>query len=129
MKKIFGSILFCSIIFTSCNSGENTDSENINKINSKEWYKGGTLHDAYIADWQDANYENKLATCGDWMAKLCGPKSNNINKIQSINELKEKSEQLIICVDGATSDIENYLENLEIREIALNCMMLMGYVK
>ena len=128
MKKIFGSILLYSIIFTSCNSGENTTSENINKIDAKEWHEGGTLHTANISDWQDASYENKLATCGDWMAKLCGPKSNNINKIQSINELKEKSEQLIICVDGATSGIEN-LDNIEISEIALNCMILMGYLK
>jgi hypothetical protein len=128
MKKLIGSILLYSIIFTSCNSSENTNSENVNKINSKEWYTGGTLHNAYIAEWQEASYENKLATCSDWMAKLCGPKSDNINKIQSLNELKEKSEEIIICVDKATVDIDN-LDNLKINEIALICMMQMGYVQ
>ena len=123
MKKIFGAILVCSIIFTSSYAWENTNSENINKINSKEWYEGGTLHAATIAEWQDASYENKLATCGDWMAKLCGPKSNNINKIQSLNELKEKSNEIVICVDGATRGIDN-LDNQKISEIALSCMML-----
>ncbi len=33
-----------------------------------KWYEGGTLHNATRAEWAKATYENRLATCSDYVA-------------------------------------------------------------
>ncbi|MDC9611569.1 hypothetical protein, partial [Pseudoalteromonas sp. GABNS16H] len=42
------------------------------KSSQKEWYEGGTLHDATIRQWLDATYDNKRATAGDWVTSVLG---------------------------------------------------------
>ena len=37
---------------------------------AKEWYEGGTLHDATIAQWKRAKRQDKIATCADWVSAL-----------------------------------------------------------
>lgn len=37
---------------------------------AKEWYQGGTLHQANGLEWQKASYDNKLATMGDMAASV-----------------------------------------------------------
>ena len=56
-------------------------------IMAKEWYKGGTLHFATVAEWQIASYTNKIATAADWVAS--SPKGKNIfRETRDINTLK-----------------------------------------
>jgi hypothetical protein len=35
-----------------------------------KWYEGGTLHKANAFEWQNASYDNKMATCADFFSKL-----------------------------------------------------------
>lgn len=35
---------------------------------AKQWYEGGTLHYATVAEWQNASYTNKTATAGSYGA-------------------------------------------------------------
>lgn len=37
---------------------------------TKKWYEGGTLHKSKITEWKNSTERNKLATCGDFCAKL-----------------------------------------------------------
>ena len=34
---------------------------------AKEWYEGGTLHQASVAQWHQADEHNRIATAGDWV--------------------------------------------------------------
>lgn len=34
------------------------------------WNKGGTLHQATVAQWHRSDFENGLATCADWVAAI-----------------------------------------------------------
>jgi len=34
------------------------------------WYQGGNLHNKTIGEWKRATYANRLATCGDIIAKI-----------------------------------------------------------
>ena len=38
----------------------------------KKWYEGGTLHGAKISEWRNASYENRLATCSDFVMTMRG---------------------------------------------------------
>ena len=35
---------------------------------TKNWFQGGTLHDAVVSEWKVATTENKLATASDWLS-------------------------------------------------------------
>lgn len=37
-----------------------------------QWFMGGTLHNATAAQWTAASADNRLATAGDWTARLIG---------------------------------------------------------
>lgn len=34
---------------------------------AKEWYEGGTLHKASVAQWHQADEHNRIVTAGDWV--------------------------------------------------------------
>ena len=36
-------------------------------VMAAKWYEGGTLHNATRAEWAKATYENRLATCGEYV--------------------------------------------------------------
>jgi hypothetical protein len=93
-----------------------------NRTNSRNWYEGGKLHKSSINEWRNSSYSNKLATCGDWMAVVN-------NKI-TMDELKDRSESLLICIDEAVAMDENGQEisgNLKVVDIASGCITLLRY--
>ncbi|WP_109853323.1 DUF4236 domain-containing protein [Aquimarina sp. AU58] len=110
-------LMLISLILTSflltINSCKNKTSQPRNK-----WYQGGTLHKSKIIDWKNASERNKLATCGDFCANIY--KRNN-----SIDEVKLIATNLVICIDEATKESGNTLDNSSISEIASMCLLLM----
>ena len=87
-------------------------------VNEDEWYIGGDLHKKNISDWKVATEANKLATCGDFLAKL--------KKDIPLAELKNNASQLKDCIDEATKGTNTSDEN-KVSEIGALCLIMMGY--
>lgn len=79
-----------------------------------EWYEGGTLHDATVGEWNRATYENKLATCGDFVAV----RTNEISR--------DKAEELVTCIDESVKGLDQN-SSVKVSEMAAACILLMGY--
>lgn len=113
MKKII--IVFAALVIAFSYSSN---------IMAKQWYEGGTLHYATVAEWKNASYTNKIATAADWVAS--SPKGKSVfRETGDINSLKPYVLNLINCVDEAAAG-EGY-GNMKIAEIAASCIILMGY--
>jgi len=82
---------------------------------TNQWYQGGTLHKAKITDWKNASDKNKLATCGDFCAKIY---SDN-----SLDEIKIKAENLMTCIDEAIKD-HNTADDFTVSKVASMCLIL-----
>jgi hypothetical protein len=117
MKKQFTLIAIATIlIMTSCGSGSNTTNESTTVVDN--WYKGGTLHKAKISDWKTATIENKLATCGDFMA--------TVDNTVTMTDLKRRATELNNCIDEATRGLES-TNSEAVSSIAALCAKTMGY--
>ena len=73
---------------------------------SAEWYDGGNLHQATMAEWGKATEANKLATCGEWVAlfytkELYNAEVMNAIKTFGMNGVKEMANSCVIMLDAA----------------------------
>lgn len=106
-------------IVIACGGGgaDHTDStRRTSKPN--EWYVGGTLHDKTVADWRAARYENRLATCADFVMTL--------GKYQSLpSDLKKRAVELQACISKAVDG--GSVDSKPVSEIAGTCAVLLGY--
>lgn len=84
-----------------------------------EWYSGGTLHGATGRQWKAAPAQNRLATAADFVAKVAPPRS--------LDELREKAQELQICISEAVADPVG--DGQQVSGIAAACVVLMGYVR
>lgn len=110
MKHI-NFILLLTTIFAGGCMKQSTD------YNS-EWYSGGTLHESLISEWKVATYENKLATCADFVATI----NPNLNSMET---LKMQSKDLMNCIDEAV--LGNHLsDDKQVSIIAAQCTVLLG---
>ncbi len=76
----------------------------INPVFAGEWYEGGTLHNANALEWQKATYSNKIATCGDFLARyMIGGLLNKsfLSKITTVDDFKPYAIQLANGIDTA----------------------------
>ena len=109
-------MLIISIFFlTGCNdtSRKSKSSNSVDK-----WYIGGNLHKSKVIEWKNATEKNKLATCGDFIAKV-------VDKNTSLGVIKRKAENLKICINEATvNESEN---NKTVAKIASLCIIKLGY--
>jgi hypothetical protein len=85
----------------------------------QEWYEGGTLHKATAAQWAAASSSNRLATAGDWSATKLG--ESRVRQL-GMNGLRSYAQQLVNCVNEATSDGPS---NQTVGGIAAACAILM----
>lgn len=79
-KKILSIIILCVI----CSS----------MTYAKQWYEGGTLHNSTFREWKAATYQNKLATCADYLCCMEEWKEY-IYAGGSMSNLKEKAERFV----------------------------------
>lgn len=102
-----------------------------------EWYQGGTLHKATWSEWQKGTYENKVATCADFVASM-----NNDNLLTSeisrnlltVEHYRPLAEELAKGIDEAIPDMTNSEErtlfaNQKVSEIAVLIMAGAGWLK
>jgi hypothetical protein len=103
-----------------------------------KWYEGGTLHNAGALEWQQASYENKLATCADFISGLREKellKSSIQNQITSTDDIRVLAQELMTQMDAAMKEKVDSKENSQIYknqkvgDIAALLMVSMGWVK
>lgn len=114
MKKTF-TLLVLGLLSFSCTDSK---TKSIPTPTEKHWYEGGTLHKAKIREWKKAAEDDKLATCGDFMA--------TVDKSVSMDVLLQRAIALRACINEATRGIDN-VDNDSVTDIASLCTLTLGY--
>lgn len=114
MKKLLTLLVFGLLSF-GCSDSR---TKSISTPTKRHWYQGGTLHKAKICEWKNAAEENKLATCGDFMAAV----DNSV----SMDVLLERATELVACINEATRGIDN-VDNDNVTDLASICALTLGY--
>lgn len=94
---------------------------------AKKWYKGGTLHQLTLADWNQATDENKLATAGDFIANSWTKGSFNDEiqaSINTVEDIKPYAERLVTEIDSTAGDGAN---DISVVQTAAAIMILMEW--
>lgn len=103
----------------------------------KAWYEGGNLHNAGALDWQQATFENKLATCADFIAGLSEGGEFNAktsSRISGRESLKPLARDLVKALDKAFAPAADAAENAQIYanqgvvDGAVMAMVTMGWM-
>jgi len=84
---------------------------------AKNWYEGGNLHQANALSWRTASYNNKLATCADFMTTMWTKKmlkQSILSRINSVNDLRPFAEKLVSNLDEAFKKDPNTAKNRQI---------------
>ena len=87
-----------------------------NFLSAKEWYQGGNLHQSTFITWRSASYENKLATCADWLFSMKEWKEY-ISSGGSLENLKTKSKRLLNGLNEFCIDNDD-VNHMKVNEIA-----------
>lgn len=116
--SFLGLILFVILAFGSVdNSGESGDSTRITRprgSSSTQWFQGGNLHKATVAEWKNASYQNKLATAADWLASTKW--KGHLMSPDDFDRLKLKAQMLVNAVDEVVT--VEHTDSLQVTEIA-----------
>ena len=94
---------------------------------AKEWYEGGTLHDATIAQWKRAKRQDKIATCADWVSALLMKSKLNL-AIASPDDLKNCVTALVDYIDKSSKNTKS-LDKENANSVALLGMMVAGWFR
>lgn len=92
-----------------------------------EWYEGGTLHEATIAQWKRASRQNKIATCADWVSALC-MKSKLSIPISGSDDLKTCTTALVDYIDNASKNTKA-IDRETVSAVALLGMIMAGWIR
>ena len=115
-----------------------TSGQEQSQLQQGKWYEGGTLHNAGALEWQQASYENKLATCADFVSAMWQKKSlkpSIQNQIKSMDDIRVLAQELVTQMDAVMKEKSNPEENKQIytnqkvSDIAALLMLSMGWVK
>jgi uncharacterized protein (UPF0297 family) len=68
-------------------------------VNNGQWFQGGSLHNATVAQWKAATYQNRLATAADCLAATKW--KGYLRSPGDFDRLKAKAQILVSAVDGA----------------------------
>jgi hypothetical protein len=91
---------------------------------SRNWYEGGTLHDATVAEWLDAQEVNRLATASDWTVALIGREKTLALGDMSI--VKKLATGLMVCIDTTVKG-DVVPGDAKANEIAMMCAITMKW--
>ena len=86
IKIIAAFAIICTSILFACKQ-------------QKQWYEGGTLHNATAAQWRIADEGNKLATCADFVANI---KKYNQQQYINLDSMKADAMYFKKFLDEAT---------------------------
>ena len=91
---------------------------------AEQWYLGGTLKNATVAQWRVAPYKNKLATAAIWAIMEPGIRKIS-QRSSSMATVKPYAEELVGCISSMTADDRSGENNVD--SLAANCMILLGW--
>ncbi len=105
---------------------------------AQEWYEGGTLHNSNALEWQNATFQNKLATCSDfistmWQSKKFKPELQS--SITSMDIVMVLSKELVKALDIVFEKIPDPEKNKQIftnqtvSSFAAMLMVQMGWLE
>ena len=106
----------------------------ITSAQAKEWYEGGTLHQATIKEWRTADNADKVATCADFIA-WSYQKGLLILPLSDAESMRPYVIELVTCIDTfaeGTDDDDNVREFANVNpiaDIASMGMIIMGWTK
>ncbi len=110
-------ILFIGWIFSSFDTPSTTSSNSTSSTSSRKWFQGGNLHNATLAQWKSATYQNKLATASDWLTATKW--KGHLNSSSDFDKIKVKAQMLVRAVDKVVSGKEmDQLDFMKANEIA-----------
>jgi hypothetical protein len=95
----------------SSNPASMQDQQTAPTPHTNAWHEGGTLHKDNGAAWATATYQNKLATCADFVAAT----NHQIDA--------KESKELLDCLDNVFSEPNTH--SMNISEAAAACLILM----
>lgn len=87
-----------------------------------EWYEGGTLHRATLAQWNQASSENKIATTSDMIVATCD--QDLLMASGGMDKLKEATHDVTLCIEGVAGEAR-FAE----QTVAETSVMCMAYMK
>lgn len=90
-----------------------------------DWFRGGTLHSASVAEWNRATEANKLATCGDWIAAW-ERRGLTRKKYGSMEEIRADAVELRACLNEALQALR---DSEKVNPYATLCAMQLGILK
>lgn len=106
----------------------------LHSAHAGNWYEGGTLHDATMADWKQATPENKLATMGDMVSAMYN-RDKFVSTVQTaITEgkmpaIKIVAQLLVEQMDEVSNDSTNSMSEQKVSNMVVMLMMLQGVLK
>ncbi len=84
---------------------------------TNRWYSGGTLHRGNAIDWQNASYENKLATVADFVATFYRDRSfvpAIQARVSGFEELRPIAEEFVKELDAVFQPEPDPAENVQL---------------
>ncbi len=90
-----------------------------------EWFVGGTLHKATVAEWLDAEDRNRLATAGDWSTAILG---SSYVKAVGFDQLRVHARDMVVCVDHSVQGNDDLLQQTA-NNFAAICAKALGWRK
>ena len=90
------------------------------------WYEGGTLQNASVAEWREADLENKMASSLEWIVPLPGDYIGSLDE-EPLAEMKSLSERFVGCLDREAGK-EGVADATPMRDLASICVILANQV-
>lgn len=91
-----------------------------------EWWDGGTLHGASVAEWHAATPENRLATAGDFVSVFVG--DAKAARFMRSRTLIIFATNLVTCIEKLTRGVEAIAKQ-DVAQFAAMCLTMMGVGK
>ena len=92
-------------------------------VQAEEWYKGGTLHKASVAQWHQADEHNRIATAGDWIHVTTSRKYIDLIFDEDPEIMHIAANMVAQCVTTSTEDMKSSKDNAS--TYAVLCMGMM----
>jgi hypothetical protein len=93
-----------------------------NAVEEEPWYVGGTLQSATVEEWHKATYENRLATCADFIKAATRPDVEI-----DYDAIKPLAIELEMCITVLTEDLDLARRHPVLQYSAM-CLIELEYV-
>jgi len=100
--------------------GKKSGTSSSSSSSKKQWFQGGNLHNATVAQWKGATYQNKLATAADWLAATKW--KGYLKSSDDFVKIKVKAQMLVNAVDEVITVKQT--DSLQVNEIAATIITL-----